>query len=219
MKKFVNDSSICVMCNTLRSIHITSLGSNSAQKHLVIGFLHRKVFDNSYYFLVLLVLLKLFMWSWFDLVYGICLKSTLFLHFPNMFSRSFPLHPVPQRWTSKQTRLKQSLSMQSNQNSVSLSVDSQSAFIASQIQSVQFDHMLHHSQSSRPLWVPIRSVLPSQCMDARFICLTFLLMFSLLLLLIGTLEIKSSVPVWVSVSIPIHGQMKFLWWYARYSSV
>ena len=78
------------MCNTLRSIHITSLGSNSAQKHLVIGFLHRKVFDNSYYFLVLLVLLKLFMWSWFDLVYGICLKSTLFLHFPNMLKQVSP---------------------------------------------------------------------------------------------------------------------------------
>ena len=45
------------------------------------------------------------------------------------------------------------------------------------------------------------------------------LMFSLLLLLIWTFGTKSSAPVWVSVSISIYGQVKVLWWYARYSSV
>ena len=47
----------------------------------------------------------------------------------------------------------------------------------------------------------------------------FVLMFSLLLLLIWTLGAKSSAPMWVSASISTYGQMKVLWWYARYSSV
>ena len=109
--------------------------------------------------------------------------------------------------------------MQSNQNPLPLSLVSQSAFIAKHIQSVQFDHMFHHSQSSWPWWAPIRSVPLSQCVDAHFVGLTSLLIFSLLLLLNWTLGAKSSAPMWVSVSSPIHGQMKILWWFARYFSV
>ena len=44
-------------------------------------------------------------------------------------------------------------------------------------------------------------------------------MFSLLLLLIWTLGINSRAPMWVPASISTYGQMKVIWWCARYSSV
>ena len=86
-------------------------------------------------------------------------------------------------------------------------------------QRVRSDHMLIQSQFSWPWWAPIRSVTSSQWVDAPLTVLTSLLMFSLFLFFIWTLEAQSSALMWVSVSISIHWQMKVLWWYARYSSV
>ena len=113
------------------------------------------------------------MWSWFGFgIWYLCEKYPFFYIFEICLVQPSPYIQFHKNEHPSKPASYKNLSMQSNQNPVPLSLASLSTFIASHIQSVQFDHVLHHTQSSRPWCSPIRSVPSSQCMDALLVGLT-----------------------------------------------